>query len=109
MDDLLFGLATAIPGAIAGGTFVAWRMLRVGRGPCPTLAPALRASTAYRTLAASDGEKAADGAIVLAREAVAAERARVLAIVGAVDGASNYVEVERACKAIRAGVEGGAK
>lgn len=106
MDDLLFGLATAIPGALGGGLFVAWRMLRADRRP-PTLAPSLRSSTAYRTLAASEGEKAADGALALAREAVAAERARVLAIVEAVDGASNYVEVGRACKAIADGVKAG--
>lgn len=106
----LFWLGASLATVAATTICPFWFGLRVGRRyHPPTLAPALRASTAYRTLAASDGEKAADGALVLAREAVAAERARVLAIVGAVDGASNCVEVERACKAIRAGVEGGAK
>lgn len=106
----LFWLGASLATVAATTIAPFWFGLRVGRRyHPPTLAPALRASTAYRDLAASEGEKAADRALALAREAVAAERARVMAIITAVDGASNYVEVDRACKAIRAGVEGGAK
>lgn len=104
----LFWLGVSLATVAASTIAPFWFGLRVGRRYHPsTLAPTLRASTAYRTLAASEGEKAADGAIVLAREAVAAERARVLAIVGAVDGASDYIQVGKACAAIRDAVKAG--
>lgn len=104
----LFWLGASLATVAASTIAPFWFGLRVGRR-CrpPTLAPAMRSSTAYRTIAAEEGAKAADVALALAREAVAAERTRVLGIVEAVDDASDYIQVGRACKAIRDGVKAG--
>lgn len=104
----LFWLGASLATVAASTIMPFWIGLGVGRR-CrpPTLAPALRSSTAYRTIAAEEGAKAADGALVLAREAVAAERARVLGIVRCARDADMTRDGVRVADAIRDGVKAG--